>query len=74
MSGASRTDLPLRPVSIALETIKLEKRSDNLKLSGIDLDSGRRVKIRIEFFDHGPARVDPISDLLLVMTMQRLTS
>lgn len=64
--------LPFTPIAIALETIKFEKRTDNLKLGGIDLESGRRVKIKVEFDDHAPCRVDPISDLVILLTLERV--
>ena len=64
--------LPFTPIAIALESIKFEKRSDNVKLGGIDLESGRRVKIKVEFDDHAPCRVDPISDLVILLTLERV--
>ena len=64
--------LPFTPIAIALETIKFEKRSDNVRLGGIDLESGRRVKIKVEFNDHAPCRVDPISDLVILLTLERV--
>ena len=64
--------LPFKPIAIALETIKFVKRSDNLKLGGIDLESGRRVKIKVEFIDHAPCTVDPISNLVILLTLERV--
>lgn len=34
------TDLSLAPVLIAIQSIKLAKRSDDLELCGVDLESG----------------------------------
>lgn len=68
----STAPLPFKPIAIALETIKFVKRSDNLKLGGIDLESGRRVKIKVEFTDHAPCTVDPISDLVILLTLERV--
>lgn len=68
----STAPLPFTPVAIALETIKFEKRSDNVKLGGIDLESGRRVKIKVEFDDYAPRTVDPISDLVMLLTLERV--
>ena len=69
----SRTPLPFRPVAIALETIKFEKRSNDMKLAGIDLDSGQRVKIKVQFCDHAPVRTDPLSDLVILLSLERVT-
>lgn len=68
----STIPLPFTPIAIALESIKFEKRSDNVKLGGIDLESGRRVKIKVEFIDHAPRTVDPISDLVILLTLERV--
>lgn len=73
-SKTSRVALPFKSVAIALETIKFEKRSDDLRLAGIDLDSGRRVKIKIEFADHAPRVVDPISGLVVTLSLERILS
>ena len=64
--------LPFKPVAIALETIKLGKKSDDVKLSGIDLESGRRVKIKVQFADHAPTTTDPLSDLVILLSLERL--
>lgn len=71
-SSTSRIALPFKNVAIALETIKLEKRSDDLRLAGIDLESGRRVKIKIEFADYAPRVVDPISGLVVTLSLERI--
>lgn len=71
---SARIPLPFKNVAIALETIKLEKRSDDLRLAGIDLDSGRRVKIKIEFADYAPRVVDPISGLVVTLSLERILS
>jgi hypothetical protein len=64
--------LPFTPVAIAIETIKIKKRSDDLQLGGIDLESGRRVTINLEFDDYAPCTVDPISDLVILLTLERV--
>ena len=64
--------LPFKPVAIALQTIKFGKRSDDLRLAGIDLESGRRVRIKIEFLDHAPVSTDPLSDLVILLSMERM--
>ena len=69
---SAKIPLPFKNVAIALETIKLEKRSDDLRLTGIDLDSGRRVKIKIEFADYAPRVVDPISGLVVTLSLERI--
>ncbi|HYC68902.1 hypothetical protein [Brevundimonas sp.] len=68
----STTPLPFKPIAVALETIKLEKRSDDVKLSGIDLESGRRVKIKVHFVDDVRTSTDPISDLVILLSLERL--
>lgn len=68
----STTPLPFTPVAIAIESIKLGKRADDVRLGGIDLESGRRVKIKIEFLDHAPCTVDPISNLVILLTLERV--
>ena len=68
----STTPLPFTPVAIAIESIKLGKRVDEVRLGGIDLESGRRVKIKIEFVDHAPCIVDPISSLVILLTLERV--
>lgn len=67
------TPLPLQPVAIALEALEFDKGSDDLTLHGIDLESGRRVRMRLEFFDHAPAHTNPLCDLVLTMSLQRVT-
>lgn len=69
---ASTTPLPFTPVAIAIESIKRGKRADDVRLGGIDLESGRRVKIKIEFLDHAPCTVDPISNLVILLTLERV--
>lgn len=69
---SAKIPLPFKNVAIALETIKLEKRSDDLRLTGIDLDSGRRVKIKIGFADYAPRVVDPISGLVVTLSLERI--
>ncbi len=68
----TRAPLPFKPVAIALETIKFEKRSDNMRLGGIDLESGRRVKIKVQFADHEPAIKDPLSNLVILRSLERV--
>ena len=64
--------LPFTPVAIALETIKFEKRSDNVRLTGVDLDSGRRVKIKLQYVDQARASADPLSDLVILLSLERI--
>ena len=68
----TRLPLSFKPVAIALESIKYEKRSDDMRLVGIDLESGRRVKIKLEFADHAPTTKDPLSDLVILLSLERL--
>jgi len=66
--------LPFQPVAIMLEQIKLSQRSDSLRIDGIDLDSGRRVSVKVRFNDRDrlcrPA--GPHSDLVLLLSVERL--
>ncbi|RYG87858.1 MAG: hypothetical protein EON59_06165 [Alphaproteobacteria bacterium] len=64
-----RPTLPLEPVSIALETLKIDRRSDQLSLVGIDLDSGRRMRLQLEYVEAEVGSAPKISDLVLVLTM-----
>lgn len=78
MSATSKTHprspLPFKPIAIAVETVKLLKGSNDLKVAGIDLDSGRRVKIKIEYADYAPRAVDPISGLVITLNLERILS
>lgn len=67
-----RAPLPFTPVAIALETIKFEKRSDNVRLTGVDLDSGRRVKIKLQYIDQARTSADPLSDLVILLSLERI--
>jgi tRNA (Thr-GGU) A37 N-methylase len=67
----SASPLPFRPVVIALQGIKFAKRTDDLKLRGIDLESGRPVTIKVHFHTTSPSQPDELSDLLLTLTLQR---
>lgn len=69
----TRSPVPFQPVAIAVETIKFQKRSDNMRFTGIDLESGRRVKIRVQFVDHAPSTVDPLTDVVVLLSLERLT-
>ena len=62
--------LPFKPVSIALQRIELAKRSDDLTIKGIDLESGRSVTIKVRF-DRAAAPHQSLTDLLLTLTLQR---
>lgn len=58
-------DLSLAPFVIELQRIKLAKRSDKLKLRGVDLESGQLVLITIRHLRLTTEANDPISGLLL---------
>lgn len=65
----------LAPLAIALETLKLSKRSNAFKASGIDLDSGRRVTVRFGFDGDCPQPLSPTafaSHLVLTLTIERI--
>ncbi|MBX9574049.1 MAG: hypothetical protein K2X07_00220 [Caulobacteraceae bacterium] len=66
----SSSPLPFKPVSIALQRIELARRSDDLKIKGIDLESGRSVTIKVRF-DRAATPPPTLTDLLLTMTLQR---
>ena len=75
MKGPNLLDLMcLAPVAIAVEDMTLTKRSKDLKVSGIDLDSGRPITLKI--ITHTtrrsarPARL--MNGLVLSLTIQRL--
>jgi hypothetical protein len=63
------TDLALAPVVVALQTIKLAKRSDDLKLHGIDLESGRTVVVTIRFRPPTTEPAERLSGLLLKLSL-----
>jgi hypothetical protein len=65
--------LPFEPVAVALESIKFDKRSDDVKFCGVDLESGRRVQIKIRFIDDDRTSTDPISDLVVLLSLERVT-
>lgn len=60
--------LPFKPVSIALQRIELAKRSDDIKIKGIDLESGRSVTIKVRF-DRASASLPTLTNLLLTLTL-----
>jgi len=64
-----RPTLPLQPVSIALETLQIDRRTDHLSLVGIDLDSGRRMRLQLEYVEAQLGSNPKISDLVLVLTL-----
>lgn len=70
----SVTSLPFQPVAIMLEDIKVAQRSGNMRLDGIDLDSGRRASLKIRFKDRDllcrPARQS--DGLVLLIGVERL--
>ena len=63
------TDLSLAPVVIAIQSIKLAKRSDDLKLRGVDLESGQLVLISVRDLKPTTEPRDPISGLLLKLSL-----
>ncbi|WP_242076399.1 hypothetical protein [Brevundimonas diminuta] len=63
------TDLSLAPVVIAIQSIKLAKRSDDLKLRGVDLESGQLVLISVRYLMPTTEPRDPISGLLLKLSL-----
>lgn len=63
------TDLSLAPVLIALQSIKLAKRSDDIKLRGVDLESGQLVLITVRHLKLTNEPRDPISGLLLKLAL-----
>lgn len=71
-----RTPLPsVSPVAIALESLKLSKRSNAYKASGIDLESGRRVTVKFDFDGDWPQPMAPTalaSHLILTLTIERI--
>lgn len=71
-----RTPLPhVSPVAIALESLKLSKRSNAFKASGIDLESGRRVSVKFDFAHDWPQPLAPTalaSHLVLTLTIERV--
>lgn len=71
-----RTPLPsLIPVAIALEKLKLSRRSNAFKATGIDLESGRRVSVKFDFAGDRPRPLEPTafaSHLVLTLTIERI--
>lgn len=63
------TDLALAPVVIALQSLKLAKRSDDIKLRGVDLESGQLVLISVRYRKPTAEPAAPISGLLLKLSL-----
>lgn len=76
MSAGDRYSVPaLSPISIAIDHLKIGKHSNELKVSGIDLDSGRRVSLELttdgDATPYLPAL--PSGLLVLVISIERAT-
>jgi len=62
-------DPSLAPVLIAIQSIKLAKRSDDLELCSVDLESGQLVLISVRYLKRTAEPRDPISGLLLKLSL-----
>lgn len=62
----------IAPVTIAIETIKAGRRRGDLKITGIDLDSGDRMTVKVK--SHGPWSPQPTTltsdGLVLVLSLE----
>lgn len=62
----------IAPVTIAIETIHAGRRQGGLKITGIDLDSGDRMTVKVK--SHGPWSPRPAAlcsdGLVLVLSLE----
>lgn len=76
MSGGERLGVPaLAPVSIAIDQLKIGRRHNELQISGIDLESGRRMSLELRTEgDPSPyLPALPSGLLVLVISIERAT-
>lgn len=61
--------LPFQPLAIALASVKYAKNNREVRMHGIDLESGRCVKVKVQYDSRSPAKLNPRSHLVVLLSL-----